>query len=186
MRSGDWIVRLGIGATVFISFAAGAEERPSMRETVGCHAAAQLMVPKDTSSLFEFRDVFRPNSEEAAKHEYEPIAWGTQERELVLSRLRILFGGQTRGLLDRAAADGALSLYRAKLTGFAQAKGGYLRLTLDGTAFPKPGYDWLSALSHTSSFIPPTHTTNLAPIPRGMHWLSRGLRQRAHCLQRRV
>jgi tetratricopeptide (TPR) repeat protein len=146
MRSSNWIAALGFGAMVFVSLGVSAEERPSVRDSADCHAVARLFAAGNPSDLFVFRDAFRPNSEEAAKREYEPIAWSAQERELVLGRLRALLGEQSRGLLQRAAADGALSLYRAKLTGFAQAKGGYRRLTFDGTAFPRPGYDWLTRI----------------------------------------
>jgi len=107
--------------------------------------AARTQDRSAASDLFEFRDAFRAGSEEAGKREYAPVPWGASERDLVRERLGIV-SAQAPGLLDRAAGDGPISVYRAELPGGSQAKGGYRRLTVGRNAFPAPGYDWLTRI----------------------------------------
>lgn len=102
-------------------------------------------IPEEWRGMIEFRDTYRPNSAEASKSEYVPISWKAGDRELVYKRLAILAKSAT-GLLQRAATDGPISLYRIENRSFSQAKGGYRRLSLNGSAFPYPGYDWLTRI----------------------------------------
>ena len=157
---------LALSAMVFVSFGVSAEERPLGVETVDCHAAARLVAAGAPSDLFVFRDAFRPNSEEAAKREYEPIAWGAQERELVLGRLRALLGEQSRGLLQRGGGGRCARPVPSQADRLRAGKGRLLATDLRRYGFPET---WLRlahrASSRTSSSIPPTRTTSLAPIP---------------------
>ena len=145
MRRNSWIVLSALGAMLLASSEVGAQERSASQGVGDCRAADMAFASGDRTELVEFRDAFRPNSEEASKRELLPIAWSPQDRALVLGRLRTL-SEQAPGLLQRAAADGALSLYRAELAGFSQAKGGYRRLAIGSKAFPYPGYDWLTRI----------------------------------------
>ncbi len=145
MRSKYWLALPAFCSMLFATLGVGAQEQSTSQGVGDCRQAAMAFASGAWTDLFEIRDAFRPNSEEAIKHEWQPIAWSPQERALVLGRLSLL-SEQAPGLLQLAAADGALSLYRAELAGFSRAKGGFRRLTFDGKAFPSPGHDWFTRI----------------------------------------
>lgn len=100
---------------------------------------------RDWRELFEFRDALRPDSEEALKREYLPVAWSPRDRELVYQRFAAI-AGTAPGLLEQAAMDGPISLYRIDLQMASQAKAAYRRLALNQSAFPNPQNDWLTRI----------------------------------------
>lgn len=100
---------------------------------------------RDWRELVEFRDVLRPDSEESLKSEYRPVAWSPRDRELVYQRFAAI-AGTAPGLMEQAAMDGPISLYRIDLPTASQAKAAYRRLALNQSAFPNPQNDWLTRI----------------------------------------
>jgi hypothetical protein len=129
-----------------------------IRKAFGVQAA------ESSAPLFEFRNTFRPGSEEAQKREYTPITWSAGDRELVSRRLAVLVRGAP-GLFARAAAGGPISIYRINLEGVSQAMGAYRRLSINSAAFPRPGYDWLTRImAHELTLAAdPNHNISLNP-----------------------
>lgn len=142
----DILTLLSALSAVILTSSQAMAQDPSAPQDVGdCRSAGAAFAAGDWIALLEFRDAFRQGSEENAKRNWLPVAWEPDKKALVLERLAIL-SERSPGLLQVAAADGAVSLYRAEFAGYSQAKGGYRRLTLSSKAFPVPGYDWLTRI----------------------------------------
>jgi tetratricopeptide (TPR) repeat protein len=107
--------------------------------------AAPSPAASDFMSFFEFRNAFRTDSEESIAAPYAPIAWNENDKRVVKGRIGLL-AERARGLLELGAIDGPISLYRIEMNGVSQAKGQYRRLAINGSAFPRTGYDWLTRI----------------------------------------
>jgi nitrous oxidase accessory protein NosD/tetratricopeptide (TPR) repeat protein len=122
-----------------------ANNTPPTAPTANQTAADAWAKPETWKSAIEFRDTFRPDSEELVKSEYVPVRWNAGDRQLVYGRLALLAKSAT-GLLQRAAADGPVSLYRIDVATARQATGAYRRVAINQSALPRLEYDWLTRI----------------------------------------